>query len=82
MFTDGAVFSLTVKLGVTGHAFALMQYFYGGASKTHVHLFFDQPVGNTVVLFLNFNIVVYVYPGFFPPSELVTPWGKSLQGRS
>ena len=60
VFIDGAEFALTVKPGMAGDTFALVQYFHCGAGEAHIYPSFDQPVGDAVVIFLDLNMIVYV----------------------
>jgi len=56
---------------VACHASVLEQDFHRGGGKTDIHLFFDQLVGDAVVVVVNLDMVINTDPGLFPFSIFI-----------
>lgn len=63
--------SLLVAANMTCDPFVLVKALDDIAGNAHIDLFFDQLVGNAVVMPIHLDVIVDVYSGTFPFRKLI-----------
>ena len=63
--------SLLVAANMTCDPFVLAKAFDDIAGDAHIDLFFDQLVGDAVVMSTHLDVIVDVYSGIFPFCKLI-----------
>ena len=71
VFFDGGMVPLPAAADMAGHPFVFVKALYGSGRDAHIELFCDQLMGHTVVMPLDFDVVVDMHPGLFPLGILV-----------
>ena len=73
--------SLVEAANMTGDPFVLVKALDDIAGDTHIDLFFNQVVGDAVVMSVHLDVVIDVYPGFFPLGKRIGCLRQGLQCR-
>jgi hypothetical protein len=82
MFVLGSGMVEDAAACMVGDPATAVKDFYGGGGAASFHLLRDQLVGHTVVVAVDFYVIVDVYAHSFPLAKAVGLWGKRLQGRT
>jgi hypothetical protein len=71
VFFDGGMPPLPIAADMAGHPFVFVKALDDSGCKAHVELFCDQLMGHTVIMPLDFNVIVDMDPGLFPLGILI-----------
>ena len=71
MLFDRGMPSLLVAADMAGDPFVFVETLDGRVGNANIDLFFDQLVGDAVIMPIHFNVIVDVYPGLFPFGKLI-----------